>query len=195
MAIGEQARQEAVLAFLGDRTNGVSTRIDTHASIVFLERDRVLKIKRAVRLPFLDYSTLEKRKHACEEELLVNRRLAPAIYRRVVPITQSANGLEIGGSGEVAEWAVEMVRFDERQTFDHLAARREITPAVGDALADVMLASHDDAPRSDGSTWLNSVAHLIDRNTRRFRTVATLPRHEVERLHAESDRQMNENFP
>jgi aminoglycoside phosphotransferase family enzyme/predicted kinase len=195
MAIGEQARQEAVLAFLGDRTNGALTRVDTHASIVFLERDRVLKIKRAVRLPFLDYSTLEKRKHACEEELLVNRRLAPAIYRRVVPITQSANGLEIGGSGEVAEWAVEMARFDERQTFDHLAARREITPELGDALAEVMLASHDDAPHSDGSTWLNSVPRIIDRNTGRFRAVATLPRDEVERLHTESHHQTHENFP
>jgi uncharacterized protein len=78
--------QEPVLALLGKVAHG--KRIDTHASYVFLEADRVLKIKRAVRLPFLDFSTLEKRKRACEEELLVNKRNAPALYRRVVPITR-----------------------------------------------------------------------------------------------------------
>lgn len=190
----EQTRQEAVLAFLAKGRNGAPTRVDTHASIVFLERNRVLKIKRAVRLPFLDYSTLEKRKHACEEELLVNKRLAPAIYRRVVPITQLAGAMAVGGNGEVIEWAVEMARFDERQTFNRLAARREITPELGEALAEVMLASHTGAPRSDGSSWLASIAGLIDRNTGRFQTVASLAPDEVERLHALSHAQMDKHF-
>ena len=64
-------------------------RIDTHASVVFLGSDRALKIKRAVRLPFLDHSTLEKRKRACEEELKVNAGNAPELYRRVVAITRA----------------------------------------------------------------------------------------------------------
>jgi uncharacterized protein len=101
--------QEPVLAFLD---NGARKRIDTHASVVFLEPDRVLKVKQAVRLPFLDFSTLDKRKHACEEEIAVNKRHAPMLYRRVVPITKGASGPEIAGSGEVIEWAVEMARFD-----------------------------------------------------------------------------------
>ena len=67
-------------------------RIDTHASVVFLGGDRALKIKRAVRLPFLDYSTLEKRKRACEEELKVNAGNAPELYRRVVAITRADDG-------------------------------------------------------------------------------------------------------
>lgn len=190
----EQVRQEAVLAFLANGANGRPTRIDTHASIVFLEPDRVLKIKRAVRLPFLDYGTLEKRKEACEEELLVNKRLAPAIYRRVVPITRGANGISIAGSGEVIEWAVEMARFDERQTFDHLAARGEITPELGEALADVMLAAHESAPVSDGSTWPRSITGLIDRNTARFHSVDLLARDDVERLDAASRREINKHF-
>lgn len=73
---GSASDQTAVLTFLGSRHSGVK-RIDTHASIVFLEPDRVLKIKRAVRLPFLDYSTLAKRKRACEQELAINKRHAP----------------------------------------------------------------------------------------------------------------------
>jgi uncharacterized protein len=187
----EQVRQEAVLAFLA---TGADKRIDTHASIVFLERNRVLKIKRAVRLPFLDYSTLARRKLACEEELRVNKRNAPAIYRRVVPITRSGHGFEIGGSGDVVEWAVEMARFDERQTFDHLGPRGGITAGLGEALAEAMLASHDGARRSDGSRWLASIFGLIDRNTERFRTLASLPHDDVERLHRASRTQMDQHL-
>jgi uncharacterized protein len=190
-----QTRQKAVLAFLAKGADGAPTRVDTHASIVFLEPERVLKIKRAVRLPFLDYSTPEKRKHACEEELLVNRPLAPAIYRRVVPITQGPHGFEIDGGGEVMEWAVEMARFDEQQTFDHLAARHEITPELGEQLAEAVLAAHASAPRSDGSSWLASIAGLIDRNIDKFRAAASLPHDAVERLHAASQQHMNKHFP
>ena len=87
--------------------------------MVFLGADRVLKIKRAVRLPFLDYSTLEKRKRACEEELKVNAGNAPELYRRVVAITRNADGaFEIDGTGTPVEWAVEMARFDETQSLD-----------------------------------------------------------------------------
>jgi aminoglycoside phosphotransferase family enzyme/predicted kinase len=187
--------QQPVLAFLGSRTRGKVKRIDTHISIVFLERDRVLKIKRAVRLPYLDFSTLEKRKRACEAELAVNRRHAPTLYRRVVPITQGTCGLEIDGGGPVIEWAVEMARFDESRTLDHLAARGEITPELGDAVADVMLASHRAATASDGSSWLGSISSVIDRNTQKFRALAFLADDDVERLHAESHRQLDALFP
>ena len=95
--------QEEVLAFLGDpATHGDQKvhRIDTHAAAVFLAGDRALKIKRAVRFPFLDYSTLGKRREACEAELAVNAPYAPEIYRGVKAITREADGrLAIGGSG------------------------------------------------------------------------------------------------
>src|SRR5712672_1194036 len=75
-------------------------RIDTHAAAVFLAGDRAFKVKRAVRFPFLDYSTLEKRKAACEAELSVNRPFAPEIYRGVVPVTREPNGeLALAGAG------------------------------------------------------------------------------------------------
>ncbi|MFZ2158974.1 MAG: DNA-binding protein, partial [Bradyrhizobium sp.] len=77
--------QERVFALLTDpATHPHIHRIDTHAASVFLEGDRALKIKRAVRFPFLDYSTLEKRKAACDEEIRINRQFAPQIYRRVI---------------------------------------------------------------------------------------------------------------
>src|SRR5229473_1314800 len=86
----ESRMQESVFAFLTDPTMHPQVhRIDTHAASVFLEGDRALKIKRAVRFPFLDYSTLEKRKAACDEEININRQFAPQIYRRVVPISST----------------------------------------------------------------------------------------------------------
>jgi aminoglycoside phosphotransferase family enzyme len=175
------AGQERVLDFLG---RGQDTqRVDTHGSIVFLKPDRVYKIKRAVRLPYLDYSSLDKRKHACEEEVAVNRRFAREIYRGVVPITEGEAGPEIGGKGDVIEWAVEMARFDENQTLDHLAARGEITPELAEPLADAIAASHHSAPVSDGETWLASLPGIIERNTIAFRSHSAFASAEVERLH------------
>src|ERR1700761_3736229 len=101
--------QEKVFTFLRSPASHAKVqRIDTHAASVFLEGDRALKIKRAVRFPFLDYSTLAKRKTACDEEMRINRTFAPQIYRRVVPITRTNEGrLQIDGDGPPVEYAVE----------------------------------------------------------------------------------------
>jgi uncharacterized protein len=190
----EADKQDEAIAFLDQKArSGAAKRIDTHASILFLEPERVLKIKRAVRLPFLDYSTLEKRKHACEEELAVNRPHAPALYRRVVPITRGEYGPEIGGNGPAIEWAVEMARFDEDKTFDHLAKAGAITPELAEAIADVVQESHKRAARSDGSAWLASIGPIIDRNSQKFRAQSSLARETVERLHAASHQRLAEN--
>lgn len=181
-----------MLAFLADGagTGVPAKRIDTHISVVFLAADRVLKIKRAVRLPFLDNSSLEQRRRCCDEELTVNARNAPDIYRRVVAITRESDGLALDGKGPVVEWAVEMARFDERQTLDHLAAAHALPPDIADALAETMRTSHARAPVSDGSTWLAAIGTIIDRNTAKFREQRVLPAGDVERLHQLSHRQL-----
>ena len=141
--------QQAVLDFLASPAShggAPVTRIDTHAASVFLAGGRALKIKRAVKFPFLDYSTLEKRKAACEAELKVNRPFAPEIYRRVVPIVRAGSHFAIGGAGEPAEWAVEMARFDETQTLDHLGEAGRIDDALADALGRAVAAAHAAAP-------------------------------------------------
>jgi aminoglycoside phosphotransferase family enzyme/predicted kinase len=175
----DASSQDEVLAFLAR----YAERIDTHASIVLLGAGRVLKIKRAIKLPFLDYSTLEKRKDACEEELAVNACNAPAIYRRIVPITREADGLALDGKGPPIEWAVEMARFDEKRTLDHLAAAHAIPPGVADELAEAMRASHARAPVNNGTQWLASIGPIIDRNIQKFREQRTLPIPDVDRLH------------
>src|SRR6188474_1068146 len=117
--------QASVFQFLGDpATHGGREvrRIETHANVVFLAGDRAFKLKRAVRFPFLDYSTLARRKAACASELEVNRAFAPQLYRRILPITRNSSGqLALDGDGEVIEWAVEMLRFDDTQTLDQIA--------------------------------------------------------------------------
>ena len=189
-AVAEADLQQQVLDFLDGSSFGPvkgGKRIDTHASMVFLGVDRALKIKRAVRLPFLDYSTLEKRKRACEEELKVNAGNAPELYRRVVAITRNSDGgFEIDGTGTPVEWAVEMTRFDDNQSLDRVAASKTIDPSLATAVADAILRSHDKAPRADGESWLASIPPIIERNTAKFHAVRGLDAAAIDRLDAAS---------
>jgi aminoglycoside phosphotransferase family enzyme/predicted kinase len=176
--------QDRVFAFLTDPAAhpGVH-RIDTHAAAVFLDGARALKIKRAVRFPYLDYSTLAKRKAACDEEIKVNRAFAPQIYHRVIPITQNADGsLCIDGSGPPVEFAIEMTRFDEQQTIDHLAEAGELDSGLVDAIADAIAASHAVAPLAPAEPWITSIPAIIDDNTAAFRTAACFSASDVDGL-------------
>ena len=168
----ESATQDRIFAALTDPAvhPGVR-RIDTHAASVFLDAERALKIKRAVRFPFLDYSTLAKRKAACEEEIRINRPLAPQIYHRVVAITEEPDGsVQIDGPGCPIEYAVDMSRFDESQTLDHLAKAGLLDERLASAAADAIAASHAAATRSDGKAWVTSIPGLIGGNDSGLRT-------------------------
>src|SRR5262245_58100252 len=97
-------------------------RIDTHISIVFLIGDRVFKMKRALKLSFIDYSTLAERERFCRAEFELNRRTAPGLYRAVRRLTRAPSGeLEWDGDGELIEPVLEMARFGDDALFDHLA--------------------------------------------------------------------------
>jgi aminoglycoside phosphotransferase family enzyme/predicted kinase len=166
--------QQPVIDFLGrPETFGVAAvkRVDTHAAAVFLAGERAIKIKRAVRFPFLDFSTLAKRKAACEAELSVNRPYAPAIYRRVVPITREADGrLALDGKGEPVEWAVEMGRFDENETLDHLAEAGRIDAALADALGRAVAKAHAQAPVVAGFGFAAQLREIVAQNDTELRT-------------------------
>lgn len=172
------ALQEQVFAFLGDpATHGVAQvrRCDTHAAAVFLAGDIAFKVKRAVRFPFLDYSTLAKRRAACLAELEVNRRFAPQLYRRVVAITRAPGGrLAIGGDGETVEWAVEMARFDENDTLDRIAARGALDACLPARLATSVVAMHAAAERVDAAPWIAALDEYVEQNAVAFRGQAAL---------------------
>jgi uncharacterized protein len=160
--------QQAVIDFLASSAThgGVPVkRIDTHAAHIFLAGERTLKIKRAVRFPFLDYSTLKKRRAACEAEIEFNRPYAPAIYRGVVAITREADGtLALGRRGEPIEWVVEMHRFDETQTFDHLAEAGQIDAALADALGCAVARAHAAAPVNKSAGFAAKLDEIIAQN-------------------------------
>jgi aminoglycoside phosphotransferase family enzyme len=95
-------------------------RRETHMSWVFLVGDRVYKLKKPVRFPYLDFSTLARREAACRAEFSLNRRLAPDVYIAVIPIIASPQGLSLGGEGHVVDWLVVMRRLDDRWALEQI---------------------------------------------------------------------------
>src|SRR5690349_12395164 len=178
MAGMSEGHQDAVFAFLADpATHGGRDvkRIDTHAACVFLAGERAIKVKRAVRFPFLDYSTLARRKAACAAELEVNRPLAPQIYRGLIPITREADGrLALGGSGKPIEWAVEMRRFDENATLDRLVEQGRIDAALADRLGRTVAAAHAAAPAVPAAPWIEALASFLEQNEAAWRAAPDL---------------------
>lgn len=169
--------QDEVLAFLsnGDAFGGTRPeRIDTHASYVFLTGDRAYKMKRAVKLEFLDYSTQDARQHFCRQEIELNRRFAPDLYLGVAAVRRTGDGLildESGdGQGDALDWLVVMARFDGDKQFDRMAEAGRLTPAMMDELADTVCAGHRQCPirRDHGdadsfSGFLQTIAHALER--------------------------------
>ena len=121
------ADQSEIAAFLSTpATYGAGIheveRIDTHGAMVFLAGQRAYKLKRAVRFPYMDFSTLALRRAACEREVELNRRTAPDLYLGVVPVKRAGDGrLSLGGAGKAVDWLVLMRRFDQDGLFDRLA--------------------------------------------------------------------------
>jgi aminoglycoside phosphotransferase family enzyme/predicted kinase len=178
--------QTEVLAFLSDAATHAGspvTRIDTHAAIVFLSGNRAIKVKRDVKLPFLDFSTLERRRKGCELELAVNRVYAPAIYRRVFPITRERDGsLALDGAGPPVEWALEMLRFDECATLDNVIACGQMTSTIASDLATTIASAHQVAKIASQSNWQQSILAIIRQNTDAFRRARVFNDKEVDKL-------------
>ncbi|VAW74530.1 FIG00955330: hypothetical protein, partial [hydrothermal vent metagenome] len=106
--------------------------VETHISIILLTGPYAYKFKKPVNFGFLDFSTLEKRRHFCEEELRLNHRLAPELYREVVTINA---GPQLGGDGEAIEYAIRMREFAQASQFDRLLDAEQLAPEHIDALA------------------------------------------------------------
>lgn len=145
--------------------------IQTHISYVLLTGDYAYKIKKPLNFGFLDYSTLEKRRHFCEEELRLNQRAAAELYLEVVPITQVADGVEpkfqLGGSGEIVDYAVKMRQFPQQTLLTELYERGELTEALLQELAAVIAKFHlgtttNDYIRSFGE--VSQVRQAFDEN-------------------------------
>ncbi len=136
----------------------------THISVVFLAGPHVYKIKKPVNPGFLDFTTLEKRRRFCDEEVRLNRRLAPQVYRGVVPVARAGSRLCLEGPGEVVEWAVKMERLPESTTLLERLRRGEATPELVQLLARRVAAFHASAETNERTAAFGrfeSVARLI----------------------------------
>lgn len=129
-------------------------RIDTHGAVVFLAGDRAYKLKRAVKFPYMDFSTVARRKQMCDAEISLNRRTAPDLYLGVAPVLRDGEGiLRLGAidaavverpvvDWPVVDWLVVMRRFDTDGLFDHLAGVGGINEDMADQLAAGIAAFH-----------------------------------------------------
>ncbi len=140
-------------------------RVDTAGAVVFLAGPDVYKVKRAVRFPFMDLSTLDKRREACEAEIAVNRDNAPGVYLEALPIVRRGESLAIGGAGEVVEWVAHLRRFDENATLDRLAERGGVSDAIIDRLALAIRRSHARAPLRDAARAAHELETLLSSRT------------------------------
>jgi uncharacterized protein len=135
--------------------------VQTHISWVLLAGAFAYKIKKPLKLPFLDFSTLALRHACCLDELRLNRRFAPDIYLDVVAISDTPQGLSLGGPGTPLEYAVKMRRFDEAGRLDRVCARGELLPAHLSDLADALVAFHATAAIAPVTSRFGSTAEII----------------------------------
>lgn len=183
------AEQDDVIAFLSDPSNldGAETiqRIDTHCSVVFLAGSHAYKLKRAIRLPYLDYGTPEKRRRMCEAELMLNRRTAPEIYERVAAITREADGgLRLDGKGAALDWIVVMKRFAEGDVLDHMAEEGRLDTTMMERLADEIARFHAGIEIHCEAGGADALRAVFDTNLEAFRAYGReiLDMGKVERL-------------
>jgi uncharacterized protein len=131
---------------------------ETHMSWVFLVGNRVYKLKKPVRFPYLDFSMIAQREAACRAELRLNRALAPDIYLDVLPLVDSGDGLAIGGTGTPVDWLVFMRRLDERNMLDHRIGERRVEIPQLDRLVAVLAKFYHTAK----PVFLSPAIHLAD---------------------------------
>jgi aminoglycoside phosphotransferase family enzyme len=140
-------------------------RRETHMSWVFLVGETVYKLKKPVRFPYLDFSTLARREAACRAELILNRRLGPDVYKGMVALVSSPQGLAIGGPGEIVDWLVVMRRLDERQTLEYAIVAGPLATWQLDRLISTLVAFYRRAeavfvsPENHLVNWRRSLAY------------------------------------
>ena len=167
---GSDDDQAAVIDFLADPTNhgnppdGVQI-IETHGAMVFLAGDRALKLKKSVRFPYLDFSTVEKRRRACLREFELNQPHAPTIYVAVSPVARRPDGhIAIGSDGEAIDWIVEMRRFPQGAVLAAEGKLETLNPEFMDCVGAVVAKLHTDAvagPRNGGADRFSAVVDSV----------------------------------
>jgi aminoglycoside phosphotransferase family enzyme/predicted kinase len=158
--------------------------IETHISRIFLVGGRAFKMKRAVKLPYVDFSTPALRLAACEREVGLNSRTAPGLYLDVHRITRSGDRLVMDGSGELVDAAIEMVRFDQSKLLDRMAAAGTLTPALMTGVARMIAHYHRGAEVIHAASGSANIGGVLEINAAGFATSHVFDGKEIETLAA-----------
>ncbi len=160
--------QSDTIAFLASGAGSGSPAdeiIETHGAMVFLCGDRAYKLKRAVWYPYMDFSSIGKRREFCRAEVKLNRRTAPEVYLDASPVVRNAAGaLALGGPGTPLDWVVVMRRFEQDALFDRLAQRGALDEDLIEALADTVAQFHEMAERTPDVDFVAGLARVIAGN-------------------------------
>src|SRR5262245_25053569 len=175
--------QREVIAFLSEPANyGLQAdapieRCETHASIVFLAGERAYKLKRAVRFPYLDYSTVERRRAMCEAELAINRRTAPSLYLEVRAIIRGANGeLGLGApQASACDWVLVMRRFPQSDLLEQVRRQGRLDRRIAHSLAEVIAAFHARAERTPQFGGVSGIARVLEENEQILKSMTERP--------------------
>jgi len=185
MIVEDQSEVTSFLERVLSREGSPMQKMETHISCIFLSGDRAYKMKRAVLLPYVDFSTVEKRQAACLREVELNGPTAPGIYLGVLRITRASDGsLALDGEGQVIDAVVEMRRFDQSQLLDQVAQSGGLTSAIMTALAGAIVQFHHQAPVIHDRGGAANVEAVLKINEAGFATSRVFPQKDVAELTA-----------
>ncbi|MDL2398325.1 AAA family ATPase [Rhizobium mayense] len=176
--------QRAAIAFLSDpKSHGLDRPIEvieTHISRIFLAGERAYKMKKAVKLPYVDFSTAPLRLNACRKELELNGATAPGIYIGVKRLVKNKSGAVcFAEDGECIDAVVEMVRFDQDLLFDRLAAANKLTDELMTSTARMIVSFHQEAVVAQGVDGARQMEAVLDINDAGFATSTLFAKHEL----------------
>ncbi|MDQ0132886.1 aminoglycoside phosphotransferase family enzyme/predicted kinase [Neorhizobium galegae] len=179
--------QGGIIAFLADPASygltGPVERMETHISMIFLVGDRVYKLKKALKLPYVDFSTPTIREDACRKEVALNSETAPDLYIGVRRITRSDAGtLEFDGEGPLVDAVVEMSRFEQNQLFDRIAVAGRLTPELMTQTARMIAYYHRRAPVVSKGGGAANIEAVLDINDAGFATSHVFDPEELARI-------------
>ncbi|ENN85261.1 hypothetical protein RHSP_54582 [Rhizobium freirei PRF 81] len=191
MIVEDQSKVTSFLKHSLSRDGDPVQMMETHISRIFLSGDRAYKMKRAVLLPYVDFSTLDKRRTACLREIELNGPTAPGIYLAMRTITQAPDGeFAIDGEGSAIETIVEMKRFDQSLLLDHVAQSGGLTAQMMTALAGAIVQFHRRAPIVHDGAGAANTAAVLKINEAGFATSQVFSPEEVEELTARFNKRL-----
>jgi len=160
MSVQNQVIKALMTPAAYDDDTGKIELIQTHISYVFMTRKFVYKVKKAVNLGFLDFSTLEKRRFYCEKELELNRRLCRDMYLEVVPINKSNGVIRVKGEGETVEYAVKMKRMPKDRMMNQLLDKKQVDKKLIYRIAKIVAEFHSKAETNARTSKFGSLATI-----------------------------------